>query len=109
MYDVKRHESLGSKTTSSAGTIISLMQEFLDLANVLDVGCGHGHWLATFERLGASSIVGVDGSWTKAEDLLFPKSSFFAKNLGESFDLDRRFSLAISLEVAEHVDPRSSE
>jgi hypothetical protein len=109
MYDFEWHKSHGDKTTSSAETIIDIIARFVDIDDVLDVGCGDGRWLSVCRAKGAAAIAGVDGPWTDLDRLLIPADTVTIHELSESFDLRRRFSLAISLEVAEHVGERSAE
>src|SRR5260370_9344125 len=104
MYDFKWHEDHGNKTTASAEKIIDSVISFLDGDGVLDVGCGDGRWLSGCRAKGAATISGVDGPWTDPVRLLIPADTVTIQELSVPFDLNRRFSLAISLEVAEHVD-----
>lgn len=76
---------------------------------MLDVGCGDGLWLAAGAKLGCADTFGVDGPWTDVANLKIPPSRFVVQDLEKPFDLGRRFDLAISLEVAEHLRPDSSE
>ena len=43
-----------------------------------------------------------------AEALAIPRECFSAVDLNKSFEVDRRFDLAMSMEVAEHLVPESS-
>ena len=74
--------------------------------SVLDVGCGAGAWLTVWKSLGAETL-GLDGNYVRPEQLLISPGEFSAVDLSASFSLDRRFDLAQSLEVAEHL-PASS-
>lgn len=108
MYDFEWHKDHGAKTTSSAETIVGILASFIDLNAVLDVGCGDGRWLSVCRTRGAGTISGVDGPWTDTGRMLIPAEHITIKNLSEPFSLDRRYDLAISLEVAEHVDRQFS-
>jgi hypothetical protein len=109
MYDIKWHDHHGIKTTSSAETIIDILMSFLDVEAVLDVGCGDGRWLSVCHAKGVASISGVDGPWTDPEGLQISSEFVTIRELSQPFKLGRRFSLAISLEVAEHVDKKFSD
>ena len=74
---------------------------------MVDIGCGEGAGLREFLSLGVDECLGVDGSYVQPDRLLIPKSSFRQLDLRKPFTLDRRFDLAISLEVGEHL-PASS-
>ena len=75
---------------------------------VVDVGCGHGTWLAAFQECGITDLTGIDGPWVKTEDILINATQYRSFDLAQPFDLERRFDLALSLEVAEHLAPASA-
>ncbi|MBT1072717.1 FkbM family methyltransferase [Pelotalea chapellei] len=77
--------------------------------SAVDVGCGRGTWLATCLDMGVKRAVGVDGDWNSAELMIDPRIEFHRANLEKRLVLSDRFDLAISLEVAEHLQPESSD
>ncbi len=109
MYDFEWHKNLGDRTTYSAETMVDILRSFVDLDAVLDVGCGDGRWLSVCRAKGAGVIAGVEGPWTDMARLLVPGDAVAIRNLAETFDLGRRFSLVISLEVAEHIAGQYAE
>lgn len=73
-------------------------------ASVVDVGCGVGEW-----NNGNEGYIGVDYR-VNEKDLLIPKDRFISANLNREFPkFDRRFDLALCLEVAEHLKPARAE
>lgn len=109
MYDFQWHKTHGEKTALSAATVIDILFSFLDVDAVLDVGCGDGRWLSVCRARGVADISGVDGPWTDTSRLLIPKDALTTQELSKPFDLNRRFSLIISLEVGEHIDRQFSD
>lgn len=109
MYDFNWHKLHGDKTSSSAIKTLQQLWAFYPAASVLDVGCGDGRWLSVAKALGAQSIQGVDGPWTDLARLLIPAEDVHIQDLSSRLDLKRRYDLAISLEVAEHVAKRHAE
>lgn len=103
MYDFEWHKSHGAETSSSADLIVCDLLSCLEVASVLDIGCGDGRWLRAFKDRGVRSVVGVDGPWTDQARLLIGPDEFQVQNLEEPLELDRKFDLVISTEVAEHV------
>lgn len=77
--------------------------------SVADLGCGRGAWLATCRDLGVRRTVGYDGDWNSQEDMLDRDIEFHPVNLEMELPLTETFDLAISLEVAEHLHPESSD
>lgn len=77
-------------------------------SSILDVGCGTGVWLRAALDLGVSDIYGIDGVGISVQDLRFPSRYFRRQNLLSTWDLGRRFDIAICLEVAEHLPPEAA-
>jgi SAM-dependent methyltransferase len=92
---------------SSARKVVPIILELVQPKSVVDVGCGTGAWLSVFSEHGVSDFIGVDGSYVDHSILLIPPDCFLAQDLTTQVELDRRFDLAVSLEVAEHL-PESS-
>lgn len=88
----------------SAKVVVPLVLEMTGARSVVDVGCGDGTWLAAFAERGAGEIVGVDGAYVDRGRLAVPQEAFVERDLSLPLDLHRRFDLAVSLEVAEHLD-----
>ena len=78
-------------------------------ASVVDVGCGRGAWLAACAERGVERLSGLDGDWVSQDMMLDPTIAFRRANLQEAIPAGERHDLAISLEVAEHLPPTSSE
>jgi hypothetical protein len=76
--------------------------------NVIDFGCGGGGWLSTFAEHGLE-IQGVDGPWLEKADLLIPRDKVIIHDLTQPINLDRKFDLAMTLEVAEHIADSSAD
>lgn len=77
--------------------------------SVVDIGCGRGAWLATCRDFGVKRVVGIDGDWNSQEAMIDPSIEFHSANLEKKLTLTGPFDLAISLEVAEHLQPESSD
>src|SRR5262245_46619739 len=82
---------------------------FPGIKSAVDVGCGTGIWLSVLREMGVETIQGIDGDWVLGAGVLaIPRESFQPVDLNKPINLDRKFDLAISMEVAEHLDPASS-
>ena len=86
----------------SAQAVLAVVREFIAPRTVLDVGCGTGSWLRVFQDAGCE-ILGVDGPWVRQEQLHIPPAAFKTADLTRPLELGRRFDLAMSLEVGEHL------
>jgi cyclopropane fatty-acyl-phospholipid synthase-like methyltransferase len=100
-YKFYREQSTGS--LKSARQIVPLILELVQLASVIDIGCGIGTWLSAFKEHGISDIIGVDGHYIERNMLLIPEERFIPFDLTNSIRMERSFDLVMSLEVAEHL------
>jgi SAM-dependent methyltransferase len=100
-------QSPGSR--SSAEAVVPLILDLVGSRSVVDVGCGVGTWLSVFCAHGVSDVLGIDGDYVPRGQLEIPPERFQAADLAQPLRVGRRFDLAMSLEVAEHLPPSSSE
>ncbi len=91
--------------------IVPEIIKIINPKSVVDIGCGLGTFLYCFKENGVSDVLGIDGPWTDKDKLskYLNENEFLEKNLEEVFKLDKKYDLAISLEVAEHVSPESAD
>jgi SAM-dependent methyltransferase len=104
IYDSNFFSDIKAKSRRSAEIIVPLIVDLVSPRSVIDIGCGTGTWLTVFKAHNIDEITGVDGHWLQDEMLLIPKSCFLARDLTQNLNIERRFDLAVSLEVAEHLD-----
>lgn len=94
----------------TAGIILSKMLKILPETNsAVDFGCGLGIWLAVLRKLGVKEIKGYDGNWIDKETLEIPKACFTVADLSQTVSVEKRYDLAISIEVAEHLPEKSAK
>lgn len=107
-YDRSFYEeqSLGSR--NSAEQIVPFLLERFPIRSVVDLGCGLGTWLACFLANGVSEVAGYDGDYVPRDYLQIPQSCFHAADLTGNLAHEGRCSLAMSLEVAEHIPPEKA-
>jgi SAM-dependent methyltransferase len=93
----------------SADRILTIVEEYLRPASVLDVGCGLGTWIAALQSRGITDVRGIDGPWLDPKDAVCDPSVLQVTDLEAPFDLNRRFDLVVCLEVAEHLSSAAAE
>lgn len=109
-YDRKFYETNYPDSKTSAQIVLNHVLNLIPgVESAVDVGCGTGVWLSVLKEKGVKTIQGYDGNWVLgAEALAIPRECFSVVDLNKSFEVDRRFDVAISMEVAEHLAPESS-
>ncbi|WP_102407626.1 class I SAM-dependent methyltransferase [Parabacteroides bouchesdurhonensis] len=98
------------RRTLDGEKILPIIMDIIKPKSVVDVGCGSGTFLHYFKQQNIE-ILGLDGSWCNREMLFenIEPSDFLEIDLENDFNLERRFDLAISLEVAEHISPERAD
>jgi SAM-dependent methyltransferase len=108
-YNKAFYDNQSDGSQRSAAVVVPLMLELFKVESVIDVGCGVGTWLQVFAENGVPDYLGVDGNYVDRAALRIPESRFRAADLRQGIDFGRRFDLACSLEVAEHLPPSAAD
>jgi SAM-dependent methyltransferase len=105
LYDTTFYkENRNDKKLKSVSIVLAEVIKVMPKINsAVDFGCGVGTWLAGLQRYGVLDICGFDGKWVNKDLLVIPKECFFEVDLDKPFEIKRKFDLAISIEVAEHL------
>ncbi|MCF6431570.1 methyltransferase domain-containing protein [Leisingera sp. MMG026] len=109
IYSNEFYDYIDQGARSSAQAMISVVQPHLQAGSVLDLGSGRGVWLSEWIKAGVMDVAGVDGDYVDRDRLAIPREQFHAADLTKPFDLKRKFDLAQSLEVGEHLPEAASE
>jgi SAM-dependent methyltransferase len=92
----------------SATVIINYLGENLGVRpkSVIDVGCGLGQWLYTYNMKYGSQVLGVDGQHVPREDSFIEEENRLRCDLQDFIvsETAERFDLSLCLEVAEHLE-----
>jgi SAM-dependent methyltransferase len=108
-YDPRFYRALDATAEPSATAVVPLVLKWLSCRSVVDLGCGDGGWLAAFIEAGVCDVLGLDGPWVKREFLKITPDRFMGVDLSAPLRLNRRFDLALSVEVAEHLPAACAE
>jgi SAM-dependent methyltransferase len=103
------HETLHN--LQSPDIIVNHLVRLFNPQSVLDIGCGLGTFLYAFKTKSVSTVMGVDGPWANREALkkYLTNGEFTEADLEKPLDLNRRFDLALCLEVAEHLSEPAAD
>lgn len=108
-YDSTFYRDIMNGSRLSAIVIVPyILALFPDIKTVSDFGCGAGAWLKEFELAGME-IQGYDFGVGVPENLLIPIQCFSSLDMTQHANVERKFDLALSLEVAEHIDARDAD
>jgi SAM-dependent methyltransferase len=103
-YDEQFYKDQYEGSIRSATRFLSLLFDDYRPASVIDFGCGVGSWLYAAEKLGVGSLIGLDGPWVDRAQLLTPAIDFHTVDFSTLSHVEQSCDLAISVEVAEHLD-----
>jgi SAM-dependent methyltransferase len=103
IHDTNIHHS------KDAEHIVPFIIKLFNPASVLDVGCGLGHFLMAFIDSGISDVTGIEGEWLDKSKLVIDENVVQIKDLEKPFHLERKFDIALCLEVAEHLSENAAE
>lgn len=107
-YDKKFYKQQRASNISSAQVIVPLVFEFFreggrgDDYAVIDLGCGSGNWLSVFKKYGWK-VTGVDGGNVPDDVLMIERSEFITHDFRKKYKDSKKYTLAMSLECAEHI------
>lgn len=93
---------------ANADVMADVLWRYHQPESVIDLGCGLGFFLKACKARGAL-IKGVDGDWVAPGDSVIPKSARQTADLNQPYKARRRYDLAATIEVAEHLKPERSE
>lgn len=87
----------------TANIVLTEFFKYYQPASIVDVGCGLGHWLNVCLNKGVNNIKGYDGHYVDTDALKIPSNAFERHNLEHPLLISKKYDLAISIEVAEHL------
>lgn len=83
---------------------IPLLQREFSFKSLIDIGCGTAHYPKKCMDLGVKDVFGIEGSDSGVQHAIIPKNLIIKHDLREPFHFTRKWDVALSVEVAEHID-----
>lgn len=102
------HVSQNEKRQANTDLLAETLWRYVQPKSVIDLGCGVGFFLKSCADRGAQ-ITGVDGEWIKDVETVVPRKAIECADLNTPLRKRKRYDLAASIEVAEHLVPERSE
>lgn len=110
IYDESFYSNFENESRKIANIIMPCVIEQVKPKSIVDFGCGEGMWLSVAKNIDKSiEILGLDGSYVKRERLKIPEECFRTVDLEKGIKLACKYDLAMSLEVAEHLNEKNSD
>lgn len=106
LYTNEYYQKHESGSVYSSKVILEYIDSLLPITSVVDFGCGIGTWLKTAKEIWKCDILGIDQHDYSAYDMCIPCSQYMQFDLRKELELSRRYDLAISVEVGEHIEPK---
>lgn len=110
LYNEEFFSSSEKDSKVIARIVMSQVINWINPKSIVDFGCGEGIWLSVAKTINDKiDVFGIDGDYINRKRLKIPEKCFYPANLEEEIQLKRKYDLAISLEVAEHLDAEFSD
>ena len=109
IYNNRFYENQGSGSYKSAKKVIPMVIKTFTPKSVVDVGCGIGTWLKVFEENNIQNFIGIDGDYVNKNKLVIDKNKFLSRDISKPIEINKKFDLALCLEVGEHISKKKSE
>lgn len=101
LYNEEFYNEMYERNRMTASEIMPVLIEKLKPKSIVDVGCGQGIFLEEAEKA-EIEVLGIDGDYVVRDKVLI--SNFMPHDLSTPFEYNHKFDLAISFEVAEHIE-----
>lgn len=105
LYDADFFAGQRDGSLRAARVVVPILLSAFPARSAADVGCGAGAWLRALHDAGVADVDGYDGGYVDRAMLRVAPERFHAVDLRDAPALPRRYDLALSLEVAEHLPP----
>ena len=102
-YSVDFYSSLEDSSHSSAATLVPILIDRFSPNSVVDFGCGGGAFPKAFIKNQILDVLGIEGEWALQFGNMSTESWLMIRDLTLPIELERKFDLALCLEVAEHL------
>ena len=108
-YDNEFYQAQQLKSYNSALVVLGHVFDVFCPKKIVDFGCGVGAWLKAAAEIHSKKgmddceYVGLDGDWGEKKNMIPDCVDFRGIDLENISPLDKKYDMAISVEVAEHL------
>lgn len=108
-YDDSFYRMMEASSKAAAFEMLGPILRLLNPQSVYDFGCGEGIWLNVVKSLNKNiDVLGFDGKHVLKDNLKIPEDCFVTCDLSKIVR-GYRCDLALSIEVAEHIEEQYSD
>lgn len=114
-YDEDFYTENEEITRYSPEAVFKIVLSVLDVRSLCDIGGGIGLWMRGFmdlkgDEVDYNDLLCVDGNYVDENKLMIPRQCFKRADLEKPLTwIDRKYDVAMSLEVAEHLSPERAD
>ena len=108
LYDDEFYQEMYERNNRVALEVIPYIINKLNPKSIIDLGCGQGIFLQVAKQHGVE-VYGVDGEYVEKSQLLIDESEFLPFDLSNSLKIDKKYDIAMSFEVAEHIEKKYAD
>ena len=87
IYSNQFYDYIDAGARTSAQAMIRVVQPWLNIKSVVDLGSGRGVWTGEWIKAGVTDVAAVDGDYVDRDRLSVPKDQFHAADLTQVVDL----------------------
>jgi hypothetical protein len=102
-YSIDFYSDLEKSSSTSAKVLVPILIKKFHPISVIDFGCGGGSFVRQFLSNGVQDVTGVEGEWILNVKHLATEDWLRVYDLKKPIKLERKFDMAVCLEVAEHL------
>jgi glycosyltransferase involved in cell wall biosynthesis len=101
----EEHQHISEGSLRSAREVLGKWLPRIGADSVVDIGCGTGEWLQAARENDVEDVLGIDGEWVTPNWDVPIRTADLRNNVKP----ERRFDLAICLEVGEHLPESAAD
>lgn len=109
LYDSGFYDKQKDGSYQSAKIILGILFKAIKVRSIVDVGCGVGTWLRAAKELGCKECLGIEGDWVANKVIIKNGIIIKTQDLENKLQIKKKYDLAISMEVAEHLTPKRAD
>ena len=101
------HDEISARTYSNKALARAIIAQ-TDARTAIDVGCGIGLLMHALRDQNVD-VTGVEGHWLGEDAMICPPEAYIKRDLEQPLTVGQRVDVAISIEVAEHLEKARAE